>query len=180
MDELTKYQQNFNQLELSSPYSLGFYYFTACLPTVLSLINKDLSIVEPLTKSIEGIEIGKLSEEDSLCIASKSYIEFFKNAKSISNETPPPKSINQIWELENFCSDLEKYSGKDFNGYLSIPNSGQEYFKIIRFSDIIVTVGLLLKRFEMNEMQSMKLGYLHSNYWIHKANNRYRSVELKR
>jgi hypothetical protein len=166
MDELSKYQKNFNQLELSSTYSLGFYYFTACIPTVLSLINKDVSIVEPLIDSIEGIEIGNLSEEDSLYIATRSYLEFFKNAKSISNKVPPPILMNQNWELEDFCSDLEKYSGKGFNGYLSIPNSGQEYFKLVRFTDLIFIIGYLLERFEMNEMQSMKLGYMHSNYWL--------------
>jgi len=156
---MKEFLENNKSLGLASQAeTIGFWYFTSIIPSVLSFINQDDSIIEPLlpfftdeAKANTNIQLEENSKEVAILIFREFY--FCSSSTSEKIEEPSLDFVKIRFESET-------------NNYLEIPQSFKEYFKNLRFVKLIGSIGNILVKNEIIKFREvLSLAFTHHNFW---------------
>lgn len=163
MSELTQFQENLKKVGITSNNQiLGFLYHTAAMPTLLSFINKDESIIKPLLPLIKNykpkIEEVEWLDADSLLFSAKIFKEYYLNSSIKSNDIlyPETEIVQGLIESET----ENKY--EEFSSIESPYNTNLRTLKLLEsIGEIISSYG----DFSSDPFGLISIGYDHSNFW---------------
>lgn len=163
MSELTQFQENLRKVGFTSRNQiLGFLYHTAAMPTLLSFINEDESIIKPLLPLIKNykpkIEEVEWLDFDSLFFSAKIFKEYYLNSSIKSDDILYPKT-------EIVQGLIESETENKYEEFDSIENPYNTNLRMLRLleslGDIISSYG----DFSSNPLSVISIGYEHSNFW---------------
>ena len=142
----------------------GFDYFVVCVPSVLSFIQQDDSIINPLLPLLSNDSKEKTHysvsdfvnlNEKNKKIAIDIFKEFYFNAVSIDKQIKKPS-----------LDIINKSIDSSTNRYNEIPNSLLEHFKTVRFTTLIESIGeILIDNGYTDSREIFSLAYTHHNLW---------------
>ena len=157
--------ENFKKLGLNSQKQMkGFQYFISCVPSVLSFIQQDDSIINPLLPylSNDSKEKTHYSDSDFVNLNEKNkkiaidiFKEFYFNAVSIDKQIIKPS-----------LDIINKSIDSSTNRYNEIPDSFLEHYKTVRFTTLIESIGeILIDNGYTDFREILSLAYTHHNLW---------------
>ncbi len=163
MSVLKQFQENFKKVGISSNNQiLGFFYHTAAMPTLLSFINKDESIIKPLLPLINNyqpnIEEVEWLDTDSLLFSAKIFKEYYLNSSIKSDDILYP-------ETEIVQGLIENETNNKYEEFSSIENPFNKNLRILKLLESIGEIITNHKDFSSNLLDVISIGYDHSNFW---------------
>ena len=163
MSVLKQFQENLKKVGISSNNQiLGFLYHTAAMPTLLSFINKDESIIKPLLPLINNykpnIEEVEWLDTDSLLFSAKIFKEYYLNSSIKSDEILYPES-----EIMQRLIESETYN--KYEEFSSIENPYNKNLRILKLLESIGEIITSYSDFSSDPFSVISIGYDHSNFW---------------
>ena len=163
MNELEQFQKNLKKVGIISHNQiLGFLYHTAAMPTLLSFINKDESIIKPLLPLINNyqpkIEEVEWLDADSLLFSAKIFKEYYLNSSIKSDDILYP-------ETEIVQGLIESETENKYEDFSSIENPYNTNSRILKLLESIGEIISDNGDFNSNPLDVVSLGYEHSNFW---------------
>jgi hypothetical protein len=143
-------------LGLNQNQILGLAYLNSTIPTVLSFIHKNDSIVKPLSEVV--YEIGKISSSDANALYL--YREFYLNSKSRDNSILPIE-LDKL--PDNFFENNKKYSNQFESNTGMLLNSKLTLL-------LIQELGKILSDYKISIEYAFSLGHYHSNFFLTNPN----------
>ena len=163
MSELNQFQENLKKVGISSNNQiLGFLYHTAAMPTLLSFINKDESIIKPLLPLIKNykpkIEEVEWLDADSLLFSAKIFKEYYLNSSIKSDDILYP-------EAEIVQGLIESETKNKYEEFSSIENPYHTNSRVLKLLGSIGEIISDYGDFNSDPFSVISLGYDHSNFW---------------
>ena len=164
MSELiTQFQENLKKVGITSNNQiLGFLYHTAAMPTLLSFINKDESLIKPLLPLINDyqpkIEEVKWLDADSLVFSAKIFKEYYLNSSIKSDDILYP-------ETEIVQGLIESETKNKYQEFSSIETPYNTNLRILKLLESIGEIISNYGDFNSNPFGVISIGYEHSNFW---------------
>jgi hypothetical protein len=139
-------------LGLTDIQILGLAYFNSAIPTVLSFVNQNEKIINPLSTIVK--DIGKISYEESNALYL--YREFYFNAKSRDSSILPIEfeSLPAVFfdGPNNYLNYVEVNNGMLMNSRLTIL--------------LIQELGKILSDYNISIEKAFEIGHFHSNFFL--------------
>jgi len=153
INQWTSYCEN---LGLTQGQILGLAYFNSVIPTVLSVVNQNYEILNPLSKVVKDLRKISSSEANALYL----YREFYFNANARDNSILPI-------ELENLPQDFFECNNK----YLEHIETNDGMVMNSRLTVLLIQeLGKILNDYNIDVRKAFELGHFHSNFFLQTIN----------
>ena len=153
INQWTRYCEN---LGLTQGQILGLAYFNSVIPTVLSVVNQNEEILNPLSKVVKDLRKISSSEANALYL----YREFYFNANARDNSILPIEFENlpqDFFECNNkYLKHIETNDGMVMNSRLTVL--------------LIQELGKILNDYNIDVRKAFELGHFHSNFFLQTIN----------
>lgn len=158
-----QFQDNLINVGMTSQNQiLGFFYHTAVMPTLLSFINQDESIIKPLLPLIKNYK-PKIEEvegliDDSLFFSAQIFKEYYLNSSIESNDILYP-------DIEIVQGLIESEKENKYEEFSSIENPHNTNLRILKLLESIGEIISSYGDFNSFPLGLISIGYDHSNFW---------------